>query len=113
MADNCLFCKIIAKEIPAQIVGENDQALAFKDISPRAPLHLLIIPKKHYSTLNDVDDPSVLGAMGRLVVELAREHGVAESGYRTVINTNAGAGQTVFHLHMHLMGGRSMTWPPG
>lgn len=113
MPQDCLFCKIVNKEIPAQIVGENDQVLAFKDISPRAPVHFLIIPKKHYATLNDLDDPNTLGAMGRLAVELAKEQGIADSGYRTVINTNSGAGQTVFHLHMHLMGGRAMAWPPG
>jgi histidine triad (HIT) family protein len=111
----CLFCRIIAREIPGQIVFEDDSLLVFKDINPQAPLHVLIVPKRHIATLNDLapDDDALVGSMFRRAAALAREHGYSERGYRTVFNCNREAGQTVFHIHLHLLGGRSLTWPPG
>ncbi len=104
---DCLFCKIIAREIPAEIIYENDHILAFKDINPKAPVHLLIVPKKHYDTLNDIPDNEmeIIVDIHRTLKYLASKHGVAESGYRTIVNTNKEAGQEVFHLHYHLIGG--------
>ncbi|NLG63590.1 MAG: histidine triad nucleotide-binding protein [Candidatus Cloacimonetes bacterium] len=112
---DCLFCRIVRREIPSQIVHETDELLAFRDIDPKAPLHVLIVPKRHISTVNDVE-PSDAALLGQLFVAartIAAEQGVAEDGYRLVVNTNAGAGQTVFHIHMHLLGGRGLSWPPG
>jgi histidine triad (HIT) family protein len=108
-----LFCRIIRKEIPAQIVAETDDCVAFRDVNPQAPVHILVVPREHIPSLNQVKDPAVVGKLSALATELARREGVAERGYRTVINTNADAGQTVFHLHLHLLGGRHMGWPPG
>ena len=113
MASDCLFCRIIAQEIPAKIVAENEHCVAFRDINPQAPVHLLVIPRQHVASLNDATDASLLGQMQLLAAQLARSEGLAERGYRTVINTNADAGQTVFHVHLHLIGGRVMGWPPG
>ena len=113
MADRCLFCRIVRKEIPAQIVTETDDCVAFRDINPQAPLHVLVIPREHVPTLNDVTDPALVGRLAMVAADIAQREGVAESGYRTVINTNADAGQTVFHVHLHLLGGRRMGWPPG
>jgi len=113
MTNDCLFCRIIAKEIPAKIVAENEQCLAFRDINPKAPVHILVIPRQHIPSLNDVKDPAVIGHMHLLAAQLAKTEGLAERGYRTIINTNADAGQTVFHIHLHLLGGRRMDWPPG
>lgn len=110
---SCLFCRIIAKEIPATIVAESAQALAFRDIAPQAPVHVLVIPKQHVASLDDVRDAAMLGEMGLLAQQVARDLGVAESGYRVVMNTGADGGQTVHHLHLHLLGGRSLAWPPG
>jgi histidine triad (HIT) family protein len=112
---DCLFCKIIAKTIPATIVHEDDQVLAFRDISPKAPTHILIIPKKHIATLNDIenDDKNLLGHMITTAKQLAKADGLADDGYRLVINCNEDGGQTVFHIHLHLLGGRQMSWPPG
>lgn len=112
---DCLFCKIIDKEIPGDIVFESDEILAFNDITPQAPHHVLIIPKIHIATLNDLEnkDRLVVGEMVKTASTLASEFGIAETGYRTVFNCNAEAGQTVFHIHLHLLGGRQMTWPPG
>lgn len=112
MAD-CLFCRIAAKEIPAQIVAETDECLAFRDISPQAPTHVLVIPKAHYGSLADVTDPLIAGRISLLAAEVARSLGVAESGYRVVMNTGADGGQTVRHLHAHLLAGRALSWPPG
>lgn len=112
---DCLFCKIIKREIPADIVYEDDHVLAFNDISPQAPIHQLIIPKQHISTLNDIDEAD-LALVGRLqftAAKLASEQGFAEDGYRVVMNCNEMGGQTVYHIHMHLMGGRAFTWPAG
>lgn len=112
---DCLFCKIRDGEIPADIVFENDDVLAFSDVNPQAQVHLLIIPKKHISTVNDVvdEDQPVMGKLFAAAKELAKQNGVNEEGYRLVVNCNEKAGQTVFHIHMHLLGGRRMTWPPG
>ena len=112
---DCLFCRIIRKEIPASIVYEDDQLLVLNDINPQAPLHALVIPKRHIATLNDVsaDDAPIVGEMVRRAAALAREKGYADRGFRTVFNTNAEAGQTVFHIHLHLLAGRGLSWPPG
>ena len=110
-----IFSKIINKEIPAEIVYEDDELLAFNDINPKAPVHILIIPKKEIKTLNDVqiEDKDILGKMILLAKDLAKKHKIDESGYRTVFNCNDDGGQTVFHIHLHLIGGRSLSWPPG
>ena len=112
---DCLFCKIADGEIAGDIVHENDSVLAFNDINPQAPHHVLIIPRKHISTTNDisVDDREVLGEMHLAAKQIAAERGIAESGYRTVFNCNGHGQQTVFHIHLHLIGERQMTWPPG
>jgi histidine triad (HIT) family protein len=109
----CLFCRIATGEIPAAVVKRQDGLLAFKDINPQAPTHLLVIPTEHISSLNDAADPALLGAMLAFARDLAREVGISERGYRVVVNTNAGGGQTVLHLHLHVLGGRTMQWPPG
>ena len=111
----CLFCRIVARQVPAAIVFEDDRLLAFNDINPQAPMHLLVIPRRHIATLNDLarEDDELVGQMVRRAASLASEHGHAERGYRTVFNCNAEAGQTVFHIHLHVMGGRRLTWPPG
>ncbi|MFQ6608446.1 MAG: histidine triad nucleotide-binding protein [Fidelibacterota bacterium] len=111
----CLFCRIITGDIPGDIVYESDEILAFNDINPQAPHHVLIIPKKHIATLNDLkdNDSFVVGDMVRTASRIATNLGIAESGYRTVFNCNADAGQAVFHIHLHLLGGRPMSWPPG
>ena len=111
----CLFCKIVNREIPASIVYEDDELLAFNDITPQAPTHVLIVPKQHVATLNDLqgEHDALVGAMVRRAAAIAQERGLDASGFRTVFNTNRDAGQTVFHIHLHLLGGRSMTWPPG
>ncbi|MFL5607697.1 MAG: histidine triad nucleotide-binding protein [Gemmatimonadaceae bacterium] len=113
MTDTCLFCRIVRKEIPATIVWEDAHSLAFRDIDPKAPTHVLVIPKVHVASLNEATDPTMLGRLMFAAREIAAEEGIAESGYRVVVNTGAGAGQTVFHLHLHLLGGRRLTWPPG
>jgi histidine triad (HIT) family protein len=110
---SCLFCKIIAREIPATIVAEDEHCLAFRDINPQAPTHILVIPKAHVPSLNQVTDPMLLGRVLAFARDLAAREGIAERGYRVVINTNAEAGQTVFHLHAHVLGGREQGWPPG
>lgn len=113
MAANCLFCRIVAKEIPARLVAEDEHSVAFRDINPQAPVHILIIPREHVASLNDARDATMLGRLHLMAASLAKSEGLAERGYRTVINTNADAGQTVFHIHLHLIGGRAMGWPPG
>jgi histidine triad (HIT) family protein len=114
MAD-CLFCRIVRREIPASVVFEDDELLAFNDINPQAPTHVLIIPKRHIDSLNDLasGDDALVGTLVRRAAALAKERGLSAGGYRTVFNTNRDAGQTVFHIHLHLLGGRSMAWPPG
>ena len=113
MADDCLFCRIVRKEIPAKLVAEDDYSLAFRDINPQAPVHVLVIPKEHVASLDQATDPELLGRLSLMAAEIARQEGITASGYRTVMNTNRDAGQTVFHVHLHLLGGRSMHWPPG
>lgn len=115
MEQDCLFCRIMRREIPSQIVHETDNLLAFRDIDPKAPLHVLIIPKRHIASVSDVEpaDAPLLGELFVAARAIAQEQGVAEDGYRVVVNTGAGAGQTVFHIHMHLLGGRDLSWPPG
>ena len=112
---DCLFCRLIAGEIPATIVRQNEHVVAFKDITPQAPTHVLVVPRRHIPSLNDLspDDDALVGEMVRTAASIAKEHGHADRGYRTVFNCNADAGQTVFHVHLHLLGGRTMTWPPG
>ncbi len=112
----CLFCKIIAGDISADVVYETDQLLAFRDINPQAPTHVLIIPRRHVATINDIAEAEAQDEIGLLyaaAAHIAREEGIADDGYRVVMNCNEAAGQTVFHLHLHLLGGRNMTWPPG
>jgi histidine triad (HIT) family protein len=114
MAD-CLFCRLVRREIPASIVFEDDRVLAFNDINPQAPTHVLVIPKRHIETLNDLEaeDDTLVGEMVRRAAAIAAERDLSAKGFRTVFNTNREAGQTVFHIHLHLLGGRSMMWPPG
>jgi histidine triad (HIT) family protein len=115
MSSSCLFCRIIAGEIPASKVYEDDTLVAFNDINPQAPMHVLIVPRVHVATLNDLaaSHDAVVGAMVRRAAAIAEERGYAASGYRTVFNCNADAGQAVFHIHLHVLGGRKMMWPPG
>jgi histidine triad (HIT) family protein len=111
----CIFCQVAAHEQPATIYYEDEHCVAFQDTNPKAPVHLLIIPRKHIASLNDElgDDKALLGHLITVVGRMAKEQGIDGTGYRTVINTNAEAGQTVFHLHLHLLGGRILHWPPG
>lgn len=115
MAMDCLFCRIATKEIPSTTVAETEDWVAFRDINPQAPTHILIVPRKHIPTLNDLapEDAELAGRLWLAAKALAEKEGIAESGYRAVVNTNAGAGQSVFHLHLHLLGGRAFRWPPG
>ncbi len=110
---DCLFCKMVAGDIKPDTVFEDDDVLAFRDISPQAPVHILIIPKRHIATLNDLDDAALGGKILQTAAELAKQEGIAEAGYRTLFNCNHNGGQAVYHLHLHLLGGRQMTWPPG
>jgi histidine triad (HIT) family protein len=112
---DCLFCKIVQRQIPASIVYEDDHVLAFNDINPQAPNHVLVVPKRHIATLNDLSpaDDALVGELVRRAAAIAGERGIAAGGFRTVFNTNREAGQTVFHIHLHLIGGRSLGWPPG
>jgi histidine triad (HIT) family protein len=112
---DCLFCKIVSGEIKGSIVYQDDRLVAFKDINPQAPLHVLIVPRRHIPTLNDLGpgDDGLMGELIRRAAALAREHGHAENGYRTIFNCNSHAGQTVFHIHLHLLAGRRLGWPPG
>ncbi|MBU6279187.1 MAG: histidine triad nucleotide-binding protein [Actinomycetales bacterium] len=110
----CLFCRIAAGEIPATLVAENDQAIAFQDVNPQAPVHVLVIPRAHHSDVSEMvaADPLLAGQVLALAAEVAEQEGLAD-GYRLVFNTGAKAGQSVFHAHAHVMGGRDLTWPPG
>lgn len=112
---DCLFCRIIAGEIPATTVYQDDSLVVIKDINPQAPLHVLIIPRAHIASLNDLssDQDALVGSMFRRAAALAKDNGYQERGYRTVFNTNREAGQSVFHIHLHLLAGRALTWPPG
>ena len=113
--DNCLFCQIIAGEIPTDLLHQDERCVAIRDINPQAPTHVLVIPREHMESLNDASnrDEQLLGHLLRVGARIANDEGHAERGYRTVINTGAGAGQSVFHLHVHVLGGRPMNWPPG
>lgn len=112
---NCLFCRIIAGQIPATKVYEDEHSFAFRDINPQAPVHVLLIPKKHIASLKEAgpDDHAVLGHLMLVAGKIASQEGIAESGFRVVANSGADAGQSVFHIHLHVMGGREMAWPPG
>jgi histidine triad (HIT) family protein len=113
VANDCLFCRIIKKEIPASIVAENEHCVAFRDINPQAPVHILVIPRVHVASLDEAKDAEGIGRMLLMAARLARTEGIAQRGYRVVLNTNADGGQTVAHVHLHLFGGRRMAWPPG
>jgi histidine triad (HIT) family protein len=113
MAEPCIFCRIARGEIHAQMVANSKDIAAFRDLNPQAPVHVLIIPKKHVTSLDDASDTDLLGRMMALAAAIARQEKIAKSGYRTVINTGSDGGQSVDHLHIHLLGGRAMTWPPG
>lgn len=113
MTESCLFCRIVRREIPAKVIHEDEHTLAFRDIDPRAPTHVLVIPKVHVTSLNEVDDPALVGRLMLAAKQIAAAEGIAEEGYRTVVNTGTNGGQTVTHLHLHLLGGRRLTWPPG
>ncbi|NOZ09864.1 MAG: histidine triad nucleotide-binding protein [Gammaproteobacteria bacterium] len=112
---DCLFCKMVSGDIAPDTVYEDDDILAFRDINPQAPTHILLIPKRHIASLNEMstEDVILIGKLSLTAKALAEQEGIAEPGYRTVMNCNAEAGQTVFHIHMHLLGGRPMGWPPG
>ena len=113
--NDCLFCKIVEKKIPADIVYESEDIIAFKDIEPKAPIHCLIIPKKHISTINDIDgsNSNIIGLMYEAAAQLARTLNVDKDGYRVVMNCNSNGGQTVYHIHLHFLAGRQLSWPPG
>ena len=113
MSEDCIFCKIAAKQIPVTPVFEDDEFLAFRDLNPQAPVHVLVIPKKHFATVMDVSDADVMGRAMRAVQQTATALGIVDEGFRTVINCRENGGQTVYHLHIHVLGGRFMQWPPG
>ena len=113
MAESCIFCRIAHGEIPAQMVANKKEIVAFRDLNPQAPVHILIVPKKHIGSLDDAADSELLGRMMSLAAAIARQEKIAKTGYRTVINTGKDGGQSVDHLHIHLLGGRAMSWPPG
>ncbi len=114
-SSDCLFCKILAGDVPAELVYESNEAIAFRDINPKAPSHVLIIPRQHIETINDLGpgDAALVGKLFLVAQQVAKDEGIAENGYRVVMNCNADAGQTVFHLHLHMLGGRQLDWPPG
>jgi histidine triad (HIT) family protein len=115
MSDECVFCRIVRGQIPSRKVWDDDAIVAFEDLNPKAPTHVLLVPRKHIATVNDLGpaDDALIGRMHRVAADVARERGLAERGYRLVLNCNADAGQTVFHVHLHLLGGRALGWPPG
>ena len=112
---DCLFCKIADGQIPAKKVFEDEDVIAFRDINPQAPTHILLVPRRHITTLNDLtsDDAALAGKLVLHAKQLAEQEGIAESGYRTVFNCNGDGGQSVYHIHLHLLGGRALRWPPG
>jgi histidine triad (HIT) family protein len=113
MSADCLFCRIVRGEIPAKLVAETDDAIAIRDIDPKAPVHVLVIPRAHVASLDAVTDSVLLGSLLSLAAQIARDEGIAGNGYRTVINTGRDGGQSVDHLHIHVLGGRRLGWPPG
>jgi histidine triad (HIT) family protein len=113
VSETCLFCAVVRGDIPADRVASDDHSMAFRDINPQAPVHVLVIPREHVQSLEDASDPQLLGRLLLMAAQVARLEGIAESGYRTVLNTNGDGGQSVPHLHAHVLGGRSLTWPPG
>lgn len=113
MSESCLFCRIVAGEIPAQIVAQNDVCVAFRDVAPQAPLHVLVVPRAHVPSLGAAGDPGTVGAVALLAAQVARDAGYGDSGFRTVVNDGPDAGQSVPHLHMHVLAGRPLAWPPG
>ena len=114
-ASDCLFCKILAGDVPAELVYESNEAIAFRDINPQASSHVLIIPRQHIETINDLGpgDAALVGNLFLVAQQIAKDEGIAENGYRVVMNCNSDAGQTVFHIHLHMLGGRRLNWPPG
>ena len=112
---DCLFCRIVSGDVPADVVYESDEAIAFRDINPQAPTHVLVIPRKHIATINDLEDgdAGLVGSLYRAAKAIAAAEGIADAGYRAVMNCNEGAGQSVFHIHLHVLGGRALSWPPG
>lgn len=115
MSESCLFCRIASRELSARVVYEDDQCVAFEDINPQAPMHVLVVPRRHIATLNDLADADapLLGHMVAVGSRIARQYGHHGTGFRAVLNCNAAAGQTVFHIHLHVLGGRNLAWPPG
>ena len=113
MSADCLFCRIVRGEIPAKLVAATDECVAFRDINPQAPVHILVIPRDHIASLSEARDAELLGKVFMFAAEIARSQGIAATGYRTVINNGADAGQSVGHLHVHVLGGRKLAWPPG
>ena len=111
-SENCIFCKITSKELPTKIIFENEDCIAFNDIKPVSPTHILVIPKKHYKNLWEIEDKELLGKLLLTVKDIAKQQGL-ENGFRTIINTGDNGGQTVYHLHIHILGGRFHKWPPG
>ena len=113
MTESCLFCRIVRREIPAKVIHEDEHTVAFRDIDPKAPTHVLVIPKEHVPSLNEATDAAQIGRLMLVAAQIAKAEGIADEGYRTVVNSGANAGQTVFHVHLHLLGGRRLSWPPG
>jgi histidine triad (HIT) family protein len=113
MTEKCLFCRIASGEIPAKIVTEDATCIAIRDVNPQAPVHVLVIPRAHVASLNEVTSPALMADMLQMAREVAKQEGIAASGYRVVFNTNSDGGQSVIHLHAHVLGGRHMGWPPG
>ena len=113
MTDECVFCRIVRGDFNTEFVAENDHAVAFRDIDPKAPVHVLVVPREHVASLAEAKDETMLGSVLALAARAAQDAGVSESGYRVVMNTNSDGGQSVAHLHAHVLGGRKLTWPPG
>jgi histidine triad (HIT) family protein len=112
MAEDCIFCRIASGALGVPFLQESDVAVAFRDANPQAPVHVLVVPREHVTSLSDAEDPALLGALARMAADVAHSEGIAESGYRTVVNTGPNGGQSVDHLHFHVLGGRAMGWPP-
>ena len=113
MTDECVFCRVVRGDFNTAFVAENERAVAFRDIDPKAPVHVLVVPRKHVASLAEADDEALLGSVIALAARVARDEGVSDTGYRVVLNTNSDGGQSVAHLHAHVLGGRRLTWPPG